>query len=110
MRALQAQLHGIPGAGCQNWCTMIRYVLTRLAGLLMVLLFLSMVTFWLMHGVPGGPWEYGQQLMSDQQLAAMQARYGLDKPLWQQYLIWLGGVLRLDFGMSFQHPDESVIG
>ena len=89
---------------------MTRYILTRIAGLLFVLLILSMITFWLMHGVPGGPWAAGQQLMSDQQLAALQARYGLDKPLWQQYLIWLGGVVRLDFGMSFQHPDESVVG
>ena len=32
-----------------------------------------------------------------------------DKPVWQQYLLWLGGVVRLDFGMSFEHPDESVV-
>lgn len=87
---------------------MVRYILTRLLGLLFVLLVLSMITFWLMHGVPGGPWAYGQRLMSDQQLEALKARYGLDKPVWQQYLIWLGGVVQLDFGMSFQHPDESV--
>lgn len=89
---------------------MARYILTRLAGLVFVLFILSIITFALMHGVPGGPWAYGQQLMSDQQLAALQARYGLDKPVWQQYLIWLGGVLRLDFGNSFQRPDETVIG
>ena len=80
---------------------MARYILTRLLGLLFVLFVISIITFWLMHGVPGGPWAYGQQLMSDQQLAALEARYGLDKPVWQQYLIWLGGVVRFDFGMSF---------
>ncbi|MBW7885498.1 MAG: ABC transporter permease [Caldilineaceae bacterium] len=89
---------------------MIRYIFVRLVGLVLVLLVLSMITFWLMHGVPGGPWAYGQQLLSDQQLAALKARYGLDKPMWEQYLIWLGGVVRLDFGMSFKHPDESVLG
>lgn len=88
---------------------MARYILTRLLGLLFVLWVLSMITFWLMHDVPGGPWAYGQQLMSDQQLEALKIRYGLDKPVWQQYLIWLGGVVRLDFGMSFKHPDESVM-
>ena len=62
-----------------------------------------------MHGVPGGPWAYGQQLFTDEQMAALQARYGLDKPLWQQYVIWLSGVVRLDFGQSFAHPDESVL-
>src|SRR5690606_1716666 len=87
---------------------MVRYILTRLLGLLFVLFVISLITFWLMHGVPGGPWAYGQQLMSDQQLAALEARYGLDKPVWQQYLTWLGGVVRFDFGMSFEHPDESV--
>lgn len=88
---------------------MVRYILARLAGLLFVLLLLSMITFALMHGVPGGPWAYGQQLMSDEQIAALEARYGLDKPVWQQYLIWLQGVVRLDFGHSFQRPDETVV-
>lgn len=88
---------------------MTRYILSRLAGLAFVLLILSIITFVLMHGVPGGPWAYGQQLFTDEQMAALQARYGLDKPLWQQYLIWLSGVVRLDFGQSFAHPDESVL-
>jgi peptide/nickel transport system permease protein len=87
-----------------------RFILMRLAGLIPVLLILSMITFALMHDVPGGPWKVGQRPLSDEQLAALKARYGLDKPVWQQYLVWLGGVLRLDFGMSFEHPDESVIG
>ncbi len=89
---------------------MARYILMRLAGLIPVLLILSMITFALMHEVPGGPWKYGQRLFSDEQLAALKARYGLDKPVWQQYLIWLSGVVRFDFGMSFKHPDESVLG
>ena len=88
---------------------MVRYILARITGLIFVLLVLSMITFTLMHGVPGGPWAYGQQLMSDEQVAALEARYGLDKPVWQQYLIWLQGVVRLDFGHSFQRPDETVL-
>jgi ABC-type dipeptide/oligopeptide/nickel transport system permease component len=74
-----------------------------------LLLIISIITFALMHGVPGGPWEPGQRLMSESQLAALNARYGLDKPLWQQYVVWLKGVATLDFGMTFEHPDESVI-
>ncbi len=87
---------------------MLRYILMRLAGLVPVLLILSIITFALMHEVPGGPWKYGQRPFSDQQIAALKARYGLDKPLWQQYTTWLSGVLRLDFGFSFKHPDEKV--
>jgi len=87
-----------------------RYILVRLAGLIPVLLVLSMITFFLMHEVPGGPWKEGQRPFSEEQLAALKARYGLDKPVWQQYLTWISGVVRLDFGMSFKHPDESVLG
>jgi len=89
---------------------MARYILVRLAGLIPVLLVLSMITFFLMHEVPGGPWKEGQRPFSEEQLAALKARYGLDKPVWQQYLTWISGVVRLDFGMSFKHPDESVLG
>jgi len=86
-----------------------RFILMRLAGLVPVLLILSMITFILMHEVPGGPWKYGQRPFSDVQIAALKARYGLDKPLWQQYLVWITGVVKLDFGKSFEHPDETVI-
>jgi ABC-type dipeptide/oligopeptide/nickel transport system permease component len=89
---------------------MIRYILARLLGLIPVLLILSIITFALMHEVPGGPWKYGQRPFSDEQLAALKARYGLDKPLWQQYVTWLSGVIRLDFGTSFKYPDETVTG
>jgi peptide/nickel transport system permease protein len=88
---------------------MARYILIRLAGLIPVLFVLSVITFTLMHQVPGAPWSYGERKFSDQQLAALKARYGLDKPLWEQYTTWLSGVLRLDFGFSFEHPDESVL-
>jgi len=86
-----------------------RFILMRLAGLIVVLLIISGVTFLLMHGVPGGPWKYGQRPFSEEQIAALKARYGLDKPLWEQYTTWLSGVLKFDFGQSFQHPDESVL-
>ena len=86
-----------------------RFIVMRLLGLIPVLLILSLITFTLMHEVPGAPWKYGQRPFTDEQIAVLEARYGLDKPVWQQYLIWLGGVLRLDFGMSFEHPDESVM-
>ncbi len=86
-----------------------RFILMRLLGLVPVLLILSIFTFAIMHEVPGAPWKYGQRPFSEAQIAALEARYGLDKPVWQQYLIWLRGVLRLDLGMSFEHPDESVL-
>ncbi len=87
---------------------MTRYILLRLLGLVPVLFIISIITFVLMHEVPGGPWKYGQRPFSDEQLAALKARYGLDKPLWEQYTTWLSGVIVFDFGKSFKHPDEKV--
>ena len=87
---------------------MVRYILIRLIGLVGVLFVLSIFTFFLMHQIPGGPWQVGQRPFTEEQIAALKARYGLDKPLWEQYLTWISGVVKLDFGQSFQHPDESV--
>lgn len=87
---------------------MIRYILKRLAGLAAVLLVVSLITFLLMHEVPGGPWKYGERPFTDQQLEALKARYGLDKPLHEQYFTWFSGVLKFDFGESFQNPTETV--
>jgi peptide/nickel transport system permease protein len=86
-----------------------RFILMRLLGLIVVFFIISVITFLLMHGVPGGPWKYGQRPFTDEQIAALKARYGLDKPLWEQYTTWLSGVLKFDFGQSFQHPDEGVL-
>jgi peptide/nickel transport system permease protein len=88
---------------------MLRFIFVRLLGLVAVLLVLSVITFALMHDVPGGPWQYGQRPFSDEQIAALKARYGLDKPLVEQYFTWLSGAVRLDFGKSFQYPDEGVL-
>ena len=88
---------------------MVRYIIFRLFGLTGVLFVLSIFTFVLMHQIPGGPWRVGERPFTAEQIAALQARYGLDKPLWEQYVSWITGVVQLDFGQSFQHPDESVI-
>ncbi len=87
---------------------MIRFILIRLAGLVGVLFVVSIITFFLMHEVPGGPWKVGEHPLSDQQLQALKARYGLDKPITEQYFTWLEGVLHFDFGDSFQSPGETV--
>lgn len=87
---------------------MTRYIITRLAGLAFVLLVVSLITFFLMHGVPGGPWKYGQRPFTDQQIEALKKLYGLDKPLTEQYFTWLKGVVQFNFGNSFQSPDETV--
>lgn len=88
---------------------MLAYTIRRLFGILVMLLLLSMFTFTLSRIVPGGPWMQGAEIpLPEEQVAAFKAKYGLDKPLWQQYLVWLANAARLDFGRPFTAPELSV--
>jgi ABC-type dipeptide/oligopeptide/nickel transport system permease component len=88
---------------------MIAYTLKRLGGIAMTLLLLSLFTFLLSRTVPGGPWMQGAEIpMSEEQTAAFMAKYGLDKPVWLQYLVWLRNALTLDFGTPFTTPERTV--
>lgn len=88
---------------------MVAYTVRRLLGILVMLLLLSMFTFTLSRIVPGGPWMQGAEIpLPEEQVAAFKAKYGLDKPLWQQYLVWLANAARLDFGRPFTAPELSV--
>jgi peptide/nickel transport system permease protein len=87
-----------------------RYILARLASLLFVLFAVSLITFLLMHTVPGGPFDVGERRLPDATRQAQAAKYGLDKPLWQQYVRYMWHAAHLDFGVPFQSPTDSVIG
>lgn len=88
---------------------MFEYIMRRVLGILFTLLLLSMFTFALSRLVPGGPWLQGAEIpMSDNQVAQFKIKYGLDKPVWQQYLVWLRNAVLLDFGTPFSAPEKSV--
>jgi oligopeptide transport system permease protein len=72
-----------------------------------VLIFISLVTFSLMHSVPGGPWSRDKQL-APAVIENLNRRYGLDKPLWEQYVNYLTGAVRGDLGVSFNFQDRAV--
>ncbi|MBX0330298.1 ABC transporter permease, partial [Oscillochloris sp. ZM17-4] len=57
----------------------------------------------------GGPFDEAQMPLSAAAKANILRKYGLDKPLYVQYLLYMGNALRGDFGISFQSPDETVI-
>jgi oligopeptide transport system permease protein len=86
---------------------MTRYVIRRVLWLIPVLLFVSLITFTLMHSTPGGPWDR-EKALAPQVVANLNAKYNLDKPAWQQYLMYMGGVLRGDLGPSYSYQDRSV--
>jgi peptide/nickel transport system permease protein len=85
-----------------------RYILGRLAGLLSAFILVSMLTFALMHAVPGGPFDEEKQPLPPEAKANILRKYGLDKPVWEQYLRYMWSAIHLDFGIPFQSPTESV--
>lgn len=67
------------------------------------------ITFFLMHAVPGGPF-IGEKAISKEAQAALEAKYGLDKPLLEQYTTYLGDIVtKFDFGPSLKQRGRSVI-
>ena len=86
-----------------------RYILGRLAGLLSAFIFVSMLTFALMHAVPGGPFDEDKQPLPPAAKENILHKYGLDKPVWQQYGLYMWNAMHLDFGIPFQSPTETVI-
>ncbi|MCX6080105.1 MAG: ABC transporter permease [Chloroflexi bacterium] len=87
-----------------------RYILGRLGGLLIAFVLVSMITFSLMHAVPGGPFDETKQPLPAEAKANILRKYGLDKPVWEQYLRYMWSAVHLDFGIPFQSPNETVIG
>jgi ABC-type dipeptide/oligopeptide/nickel transport system permease component len=88
---------------------MISYTIRRFLGIFITLLLLSIFTFTLTRLVPGTPWGANAQIpLTPEQEAIFRARYGMDKPVVEQYLIWLRNAMLLDFGRPFTAPELSV--
>ena len=85
---------------------MVKYILKRVAILLITLWVVVSLSFFLMHVMPGTP--YNNPKLTDEMIALMNKQYGLDKPVWQQYLTYLWNVLHGDFGTSYQSINQPV--
>ena len=83
------------------------YTLRRLLAAIPTLLAVISVCYLLLHATPGGPFDTERQV-SAAVLANLQAKYHLDLPLWQQYLLYLKSLLQGDLGASFRYADWSV--
>ncbi|MFG2884333.1 ABC transporter permease [Streptomyces sp. NPDC048297] len=93
---------------------MLRFVATRVVGLVVTLFIASLVVFGALYAAPGSPLTYltHGRTVSPEAVASIKAEYHLDDPVWQQYLRWLGGVVRGDFGTSiiYHQPVASLVG
>jgi oligopeptide transport system permease protein len=86
---------------------MISLLLTRFFHGLIVLWVVATLTFALLRVAPGGPFD-SERKLPPEVLANLEAKYHLDEPLLQQYLRYLGGIARGDFGPSYKYLDRGV--
>jgi ABC-type dipeptide/oligopeptide/nickel transport system permease component len=86
---------------------MVRYLLKRLGAGLLTVYFIATATFAAMHLVPGDPISQGKAMTAEIR-ANIERRYGLDQPVLTQYRVFLGNMLKGDFGISFTQQNRSV--
>jgi oligopeptide transport system permease protein len=86
---------------------MVIFLLRRFFTILATLFVLATITFFLLRVVPGGPFDSDKALPPDIK-ANVEAKFGLDKPLYEQYLGYLGGMTHFDFGPSFKYIGRNV--
>lgn len=84
-----------------------KYILKRLGIAVVTIWLIATLTFFLMNMVPGGPF-LSEKAVSPAAMAALEAKYGLDKPLSQQYLTYMGDALHGDFGDSLKQRGRTV--
>jgi oligopeptide transport system permease protein len=86
---------------------LIAFVIRRVLWIIPVMFTVSVITFALMHAVPGGPWDQEKALPAGV-VARLNAEYGLDKPLVEQYVQWAAGFVQGDLGPSYRFQDRRV--
>ncbi|HTV68554.1 MAG TPA: ABC transporter permease subunit [Rhizobiaceae bacterium] len=86
---------------------MIGYVLRRLASAIPTMFIIVTISFFMIRLAPGGPFDLERPL-DPLIMANLERAYNFDKPLWQQYLIYMGNLLQGDLGPSFTRRDFTV--
>ncbi|TYC46328.1 ABC transporter permease [Leuconostoc litchii] len=85
---------------------MLKYILKRLILLIFTLFLVITATFFLMQIMPGTP--FNNPKLTPEMIAQLNKAYGLDLPLWHQYLNYMINATHGDFGTSFQYQNQSV--
>lgn len=87
---------------------MLKYILKRVGLAIVTIWAVATLTFFLMNLVPGGPF-LSEKAVSPAAMAALEAKYGLDKPLGEQYITYMTDALHGDFGDSLKQRGRSVM-
>jgi oligopeptide transport system permease protein len=85
---------------------MLKFLVKRILSALFTLFIVCTVTFFLMHMVPGGP--FLNEKISDKMLAIIYEKYGLDRPLFEQYVEYMGDLAHGDLGISMKRQGFTV--
>lgn len=86
---------------------MFKYIIKRIGLAIITIWAVATITFFLMNLVPGGPF-LSEKAVSPKAMAALEAKYGLDKPLFEQYITYLTDALHGDFGDSLKQRGRTV--
>lgn len=84
-----------------------KYILKRIVMAAITIFTVATITFFLMNLVPGGPF-LSEKAVSPKAMEALEAKYGLDKPLHEQYLTYISDALHGDFGDSLKQRGRTV--
>ena len=88
---------------------MLRYIIRRLLIAIPVVLLVILATFVLVHAMPGGPFDaVGMKAMPEHIKIVLERRYGLDKPLYEQFGRYVLNIFKGDFGPMFRQPSQTV--
>ncbi len=84
------------------------YIIKRILLAILTVFLVITITFFVMHAVPGGPFT-SEKAVTPAVQEALEKKYGLDKPLFEQYITYLGDAVTLDFGPSIKMRGRDVI-
>ena len=86
---------------------MLRFAVNRIFWFVPTLLAMAAVTFLIMHATPGSPFDVSDK-QRPEDIQRLEALYGLDKPLPEQFVRYVWNALHLDFGMSYHARPQTV--
>lgn len=87
---------------------MLKYIIYRIGSMFVTLFIIITITFFLMHAVPGGPYDFEGQDLKPEIVAILQEKYHLNDSVVKQYFDYLKGVVTFDLGPSFYYSGRSV--
>jgi oligopeptide transport system permease protein len=103
---LPARISALTGSRAGS---LVIFIARRILWMIPIVFFVILITFFLMHLAPGSPWDKaGGRQLSPVVINNLNAKYGLNRPEYQQFLLYLSNVVHFDFGLSYQYEGKSV--